>query len=67
MESQALSWNKQYFTSRGWAWFVILLLCIWRKVLTLILFMFRLDVNYGGSSGYGRQYMLVSVLFLFAL
>ena len=29
--------------------------------------MFRLDVNYGGSSGYGRQYMWVFVLFLFAL
>ncbi|KAF8882982.1 Alpha/Beta hydrolase protein [Infundibulicybe gibba] len=34
--SQGLSWEKQYFTSRGWGW---------------------LDVNYGGSSGYGRAYI----------
>jgi len=36
MSSQVLSWSKQYFTSRGWAW---------------------VDVNYGGSCGYGRKYI----------
>ncbi|OCH85384.1 alpha/beta-hydrolase [Obba rivulosa] len=34
--SPALSWSKQFWTTRGWAW---------------------LDVNYGGSSGQGRQYI----------
>lgn len=29
--------------------------------------MFRLDVNYGGSSGYGRQYMWIFISFPFAL
>jgi dipeptidyl aminopeptidase/acylaminoacyl peptidase len=36
LESQSLSWLKQYFTSRGYAW---------------------LDVNYSGSSCYGRAYV----------
>ena len=35
LASTALSWEHQYYTSRGWAW---------------------LDVNYGGSSCYGRSY-----------
>ncbi|KAF8121783.1 alpha beta-hydrolase [Boletus edulis] len=36
MEAQILSWERLYYTSRGYAW---------------------LDVNYGGSSGYGREYV----------
>lgn len=35
MTSQGLSWERQYYTSRGFAW---------------------LDVNYSGSSGFGRKY-----------
>ncbi|PPQ72869.1 hypothetical protein CVT24_001543 [Panaeolus cyanescens] len=36
LTTQALNWDKQFFTSRGWAW---------------------VDVNYGGSSGYGRKFI----------
>jgi dipeptidyl aminopeptidase/acylaminoacyl peptidase len=36
LETQSLSWLKQYFTSRGYAW---------------------LDINYSGSSCYGRTYV----------
>ncbi|KAG9315059.1 alpha beta-hydrolase [Chiua virens] len=36
MAAQTLSWERLYYTSRGYAW---------------------VDVNYGGSSGYGREYV----------
>ncbi|KAJ7274951.1 alpha/beta-hydrolase [Mycena rebaudengoi] len=36
LERQSLNLEKQFFTSRGWAW---------------------VDVNYSGSSNYGRKYM----------
>ncbi|KAG8213240.1 Alpha/Beta hydrolase protein [Butyriboletus roseoflavus] len=36
MTPQVLSWERLYYTSRGYGW---------------------LDVNYGGSSGYGREYI----------
>ena len=55
LENQGLNWTTQYFTSRGWGW--------WISLFGLLLFFFdlighcRLNVNYGGSSGYGRAYI----------
>jgi dipeptidyl aminopeptidase/acylaminoacyl peptidase len=55
LEKQGLNWTIQYFTSRGWGW--------WISLFGLLSFFFdligrcRLNVNYGGSSGYGREYI----------
>jgi dipeptidyl aminopeptidase/acylaminoacyl peptidase len=55
LREQGLLWSIQYFTSRGFAWCVNFFLTYTADIrLTLFL---RLDVNYGGSSGYGRDYI----------
>ena len=51
--SPGLSWLTQYFTSRGWAWWVICALDCHNSDSPRS---YRLDVNYSGSSGYGREY-----------
>ncbi|KAK0461631.1 alpha beta-hydrolase [Desarmillaria tabescens] len=43
MLDQALDWTKQYYSSRGWAWQTN--------------YHDRIDLNYNGSTGYGRDYM----------
>jgi hypothetical protein len=59
MLGQELNWTKQYFTSRGWAWLVFYF-CIEMMLWAMDSLCVRLDVNYGGSSGFGRKYMQVS-------
>ncbi|KAG6850396.1 hypothetical protein H0H93_013951 [Arthromyces matolae] len=51
---QGLHWKTQYFTSRGWAWCDFTLFFAASCITNLAT---RLDVNYGGSSGYGRSYI----------
>ena len=53
LEKQGSNWTTQYFTSRGWGWCDI---SLWSVFLDLIGH-WRLTVNYGGSSGYGREYI----------
>ena len=52
---QGLSWQRTYYTSRGYAWYAPLFSSPPGCALTQIAR--RIGVNYGGSSGYGRKYM----------
>jgi hypothetical protein len=55
VERQNLNLEKQFFTSRGWFWWAPYLVA---SVRTLTIY--RIDVNYSGSSNYGRQYAFVT-------
>lgn len=50
--AQGLDITKQFFTSRGWGW-VRARFC---RVDMQLIGRRQCDVNYGGSSGYGRNY-----------
>jgi dipeptidyl aminopeptidase/acylaminoacyl peptidase len=58
LETQNLNWLKQYFTSRGYAWWV---LSTFTVSSCPMLINCRLDVNYSGSSCYGREYVYVTI------
>lgn len=51
METANLDWTKQFFTSRGWAQYVVR-----SPSFFYLLFFASLDVNYGGSTGFGRAF-----------
>jgi dipeptidyl aminopeptidase/acylaminoacyl peptidase len=58
-----LRWEVQYWTSRGWAWSVYGLIfpC---SIHQFSIVYPRVEVDYGGSSGYGRKYRYVVVVIL---
>lgn len=60
--SPGFKWEVQFFTSRGFAWCVSFLLPPAHSELDLLT-VCRVDVNYSGSCGYGREYMRVSLPF----